>query len=92
MRVRSTPTAHKCWGDNSEGQLGDGTFVSSTRPVTVSGLSDAVSLRAGSAHTCAALADGTARCWGDDLEGSLGDGTTVDRPLPVPVSGLSTWP
>ena len=50
-----------CWGDNSEGQLGDGTFVSSTRPVTVSGLSDAVSLRAGSAHTCAALADGTAR-------------------------------
>src|SRR5947208_1481396 len=44
-----TPGPVVCWGDNSDGQLGDGTLE--TRPLAVStnGLSDAVALTAGRA-------------------------------------------
>ena len=41
-------------------------------PVPVEGIADAVAIGAGSAHTCALLADGTIRCWGFDETGLLG--------------------
>jgi len=79
-----------CWGYNEHGELGNGSVpVSSFVPVVVSGLTDAVSLSAGWAHTCAVLSDGTARCWGNNVSYQLGDGTMVDREIPVAVSGLA---
>jgi alpha-tubulin suppressor-like RCC1 family protein len=78
-----------CWGDNTNGQLGDGTTVNQLTPVAVGGLSDAVAVAAGELHTCAVLADGTVRCWGENSGGQLGDGTTTQQLAPVPVSGLS---
>ena len=78
-----------CWGDNTNGQLGDGTNVSRLTPVAVGGLSDAVAVAAGELHTCAVLGDGTVRCWGANSNGQLGDGTTTQRLAPVPVSGLT---
>jgi alpha-tubulin suppressor-like RCC1 family protein len=74
-----------CWGNNSYGQLGNGTTGVSTLPVAVSSLSGAVGISAGLLHTCALLADSTVECWGYNRLGELGDGTTTDSSTPVQV-------
>jgi alpha-tubulin suppressor-like RCC1 family protein len=80
-----------CWGENSRGQLGDGTTTDRLTPVLVSGLSSGVTaISAGSNHACALLQSGGVRCWGDNDDGQLGDGTFTDRPTPVDVVGLSS--
>src|SRR6266540_1013484 len=45
----------RCWGDNSTGQLGNGSTTNSATPVTVSGISTAVAVSIGVIHTCASL-------------------------------------
>jgi alpha-tubulin suppressor-like RCC1 family protein len=79
----------RCWGDNTVGQLGDGTTTARTTPVTVPGITTAVDIVSGPRHTCVRLMDGTVRCWGENNFGQLGDGTTTNRSSPVTVSGLS---
>ena len=46
--------AVKCWGWNSNGQLGDGTNTATNAnpPITVSGISGATAIAAGGYHTC----------------------------------------
>ena len=87
--VRANGSA-ACWGSDASGQLGDGaTGVNRLKPVAVSGLTNVVAVAGGDAHTCALLADGTARCWGLNATGQLGDGSTTLRPTPVAVSGIT---
>jgi alpha-tubulin suppressor-like RCC1 family protein len=75
-----------CWGRNVFKQLGnDAAGESSPLPVAVSGLGGVQQIAAGSSHTCARLADGTARCWGYNFNGQLGDGTSADAAVPVTV-------
>lgn len=82
----TTANAVVCWGDNSRGQLGDGTKTNRMTPVTVSGLtSGIVSIEAGHYHTCAVDTAGSVRCWGDNGSGQLGDGTVTQRTAPVTV-------
>jgi len=74
----------RCWGDNSYGQVGDGTLVNRDEAVPVVGLAGVVKLAAGSGSTCAST--GTKLyCWGWNFFGQIGDGTAVDRSTPVQV-------
>jgi alpha-tubulin suppressor-like RCC1 family protein len=57
----------RCWGDNSNNELGNGNGTAPWTPVDVTGLPDKLtSLAAGAEHTCATTADGAARCWGSN--------------------------
>ena len=72
-----------CWGQNSRGQVGDGTTTVRLEPVDVAGLTDVVQISAGREHTCATRRDGSVWCWGKNAEGELEDGTLIDRSAPV---------
>lgn len=83
-------TSARCWGSNFVGRLGDGTLTQYSRtPVTVSGLTNAITISAGSNHSCAALGDGTARCWGLNISNALGSANGTSSSVPVPVQGLT---
>lgn len=76
------------WGDNSRGQLGDGTVLARNRPVAVRQLDGISAIAAGEAHTLALGSDGTVWAWGANDNGQLGDGSAVDRGIAAPVSRL----
>jgi alpha-tubulin suppressor-like RCC1 family protein len=78
-----------CWGDNAEGELGNGTTTNSSTPVAVQGITNPTAITAGESHTCAMLATGGVNCWGGNPEGELGDGTTTNSSTPVPVAGIT---
>ncbi|MGI8827338.1 MAG: RCC1 domain-containing protein [Chloroflexota bacterium] len=78
------------WGDNVEGQLGNGTTTNSDVPVAVKGVSGAISISAGYLHSLAVLKNGTVMAWGDNIDGQLGNGTDSNiSDLPAPVKGVS---
>ena len=74
-----------CWGDNSYGQLGDGSQISSTVPIIVSLSENATSISVGQRHSCAILVDASLHCWGANDAGQIGDGTSVDKNSPTSV-------
>jgi alpha-tubulin suppressor-like RCC1 family protein len=80
------------WGNNSSGQLGRGSFSSSTSPVAVNTAAGAlagktvVMIGAGSFHSLALCADGTVVSWGQGFSGQLGNGSTSESGLPVAVT------
>ncbi len=91
-----------CWGDDSRGELGNGTStgtgVGIPSPVQVLGvggpeyLSGVTSLVGGDEDYCALLNTGNVVCWGYGAGGQRGDGTdtdNVDSPVLVDV-GLGT--
>lgn len=76
-----------CWGLNSSGQLGDGTFIRKNQPTMVPVVAfDSASLTAGGAHTCAVTPSGLGYCWGSNGFGQLGTGSTSNsKSAPVQV-------
>src|SRR5207249_612211 len=50
----------KCWGENTYGQLGDGTTIDRNVPTNVIGVTGSIAISAGVVHTCAGLAGATA--------------------------------
>jgi alpha-tubulin suppressor-like RCC1 family protein len=76
------------WGENSNGQLGDGSNTIQTRPTRV--LENAVLTDAGMLHTLAGLSNGATVGWGHNGYGQIGDATTTSpRLVPATVSGVT---
>jgi alpha-tubulin suppressor-like RCC1 family protein len=75
-----------CWGQNLQGQLGDGSTTNRPRPVPVAGGLSFTSIHAGGAQTCGYTASGAEYCWGLNQSGQLGDGTRVSRSAPTRVA------
>jgi alpha-tubulin suppressor-like RCC1 family protein len=81
----------RCWGRNSDGQLGygdrDARFEPSTTAVSFGAGLTAVAIAAGGNHSCAILSNGSLSCWGDGQYGALGTGVDEnDRLTPTPVA------
>lgn len=89
--VLSTEGAIKCWGENSDGQLGTGnteevggatgTMGNNLKPIDL-GLSEtdkAVDVCTAPAFTCALTQMGKVKCWGDNMSGELGQGVEANR-------------
>jgi IPT/TIG domain/Regulator of chromosome condensation (RCC1) repeat len=64
------------WGDNTFGQLGNGSHQSSGVPAPVNGIVNAVAIAAGGSHAMALLSNGTVMTWGGNTYGTLGNGTS----------------
>jgi len=74
------------WGNNQDGQLGDGTTINRHAPVQVNGLSNITAVAAGQSHTIALRNDNTAWAWGNNHLGQLGIGTICSCVHPAPVN------
>jgi alpha-tubulin suppressor-like RCC1 family protein len=79
----------KCWGMNSEGELGLGDTayrgdgpgeMGDALPIVNVGTGRTVrAVGGGRVHTCALLDNGTVKCWGGNPHGMCGTGDTVQR-------------
>lgn len=84
--------AVKCWGSNSNGQLGNNSTTQANSPVDVSGLTSGASgIAVGEAHSCALLTSGTVKCWGAGVSnGTMSMSLTpVEVPLLTGASSIS---
>ncbi len=72
-------------GNNSSGQLGDGT-LSANRTIPVSIATNVAAVATGDNHSLFVKTDGTLWVMGSNGNGQLGDGTTFNRPSPVQVA------
>lgn len=81
----------KCWGLNSNKQLGDGTTAEKHLPVDVMGLtSGVIAITAGSEHYCALTSSHGMKCWGANQYGQLGLGWYNSGSDPNYVDGLTS--
>lgn len=82
----------KCWGKNSQGELGVGSNSNQTSPAAISfgvgrSVKKLIMTKSSSYNTsCAILDDDTLRCWGYNAQGQIGDASTTDRNTPRTIS------
>lgn len=81
-----------CWGNGSNGQLGQGEEEGSGVPMPVQGGHTFTAIDGGFSHTCALDDEGRAFCWGRNDSGELGTGSEGDpSSVPAEVSGGHTF-
>ncbi len=78
------------WGQDSDGELGNGTFkLAVAKPTAISGLGEVATLSAGEQYSLALLKNGHLLAWGVNTYGTLGDGASGEPSAhPVTVVGL----
>lgn len=85
-----------CWGQNVNGQLGNGTLLNSSVPTFVTTVGTPLDgktvaqVTTGTSHTCAVTSDGIVACWGLQTNGRLGNGVTAAADIQVPTAVIVT--
>ena len=80
------------WGENTYGQLGDGTTIRKYTPTEITsgfnlGVGETIiSINLGFYHSSALSSTGRVFTWGYNGAGQLGDGTTIDKTTPTEIT------
>lgn len=74
------------WGNNNNGQLGDGTATNRSTPMLIGSSTNWQSISAGTAHTLLINTNGLLSGAGDNQLGEIGDGTRLKRRIFTPVA------
>jgi alpha-tubulin suppressor-like RCC1 family protein len=82
----TTAGAAYCWGDGSEGTLGNGLHVDATTPTPVSGVLTFSELATHPLGRTVCGVAGSVHCWGRNRNGQVGDGTIDERTVPTGVA------
>jgi cysteine-rich repeat protein len=87
--ARDSVGAVRCWGENGDGQIGDGTTTdrASPTPVTLPAAAADIAVRNG--LVCALLTNDEVWCWGQSSDFKTGGGAITDQTAPVLVRGLN---
>ncbi|MBD3914328.1 cutinase family protein [Nocardioides hwasunensis] len=80
-----------CWGENSMGNVGDGTITNRNQPTVVTGGLQFSQISTTWGRTCGVTTNGQVWCWGENSNGELGDGTRTNVAKPVQVSTSGTF-
>ena len=81
--------AVSCWGSNTRGQLGNGSYDDSSVPKQVLDITDTTAINTGDSHSCALHQDGTVSCWGSNTSGQLGKGNRSASSVPAQVRDIT---
>ena len=73
------------WGNNRNGQLGDGTITSKTSPIKILNGTKFIKISTGGYYSLAIDEDGNLWSWGYNGSGQLGDGTTTSKTSPIKI-------
>ncbi len=87
----ATTRRAKCWGDNGDGELGDGTRTDRSTPGPVIGIHAWAELALGDKHSCGVRMDGALLCWGDNDRGQLGVDSYQPKVTPTQVGTDTSW-
>jgi len=80
------------FGENTVGELGDGTITNRSSPVSVVGVTYWTQVSAGGDHSVGIDSSGSAWGWGCNSSGQIGDCTTTDRRIPrKTIGGFTDW-
>ena len=79
------------WGQNIQGDLGDGTTLSRSSPVQIGLLTDWSLISHGFGHSAVIKTNGTLWTWGLNSTGQLGDSTRLSKSSPIQVGALTNW-
>ncbi len=80
-----------CWGNNSSGELGDGTTVGRKLPVRVGKATGWASVTVGYLHNCAKKTDGSIWCWGYNGSGQVGKNVGTPLLKPTRLGKAKDW-
>ena len=77
----------RIWGNNADGELGDGSRTNRSSPILISGNPDFLLVSSGYTSSIGVRSNSTLWAWGDNTYGQLGDNSVVSKSSPILVVG-----